>query len=70
MQSPAAHISKGDKRVRGKLLSRLITALVLAMLAAGATTFALKTTQVVDTTQPPALLASHLQKLAPDLALP
>ena len=53
-----------------KILSRLITALVLAMLAAGVTTFALKTTQVVDTTQPPALLASHLQKLAPDLALP
>ena len=53
-----------------KIASKLITALVLAMLAAGVTTFALKTTQVVDTTQPPALLASHLQKLAPDLALP
>ena len=42
----------------------------LAMLAAGVTTFALKTTQVVDTTQPPALVTTHLQKLAPDLALP
>jgi hypothetical protein len=40
------------------------------LLAAGAATFALKTTQVVDTTQPPALVTSHLQKLAPDLALP
>ena len=53
-----------------KIVSKIITALVLAMLAAGATTFALKATQVVDTTQPPALLASHLQKLQPDLALP
>ena len=53
-----------------KIVSKLITALVLAMLAAGVTTFALKTTQVVDTTQPPALVTSHLQKLAPDLALP
>ena len=53
-----------------KIVSKLITALVLAMLAAGVTTFALKTTQVVDTTQPPALVTIHLQKLAPDLALP
>ena len=55
-----------------KIVSKLITALVLAMLAAGATTFALKTTQVVpvDTTQPPALLASHLLKLQDELALP
>ena len=49
-----------------KIVSKLITALVLAMLAAGVTTFALKTTQVVDTTQPPALVTTHLQKLAPD----
>ena len=58
--------------MRGKLLSRLITALVLAMLAAGVTTFALKTTQVVpvDTTQPPALVTTHLLKLQDELALP
>jgi hypothetical protein len=56
--------------VPSKIASKLITALVLAMLAAGVTTFALKTTQPVDTTQPPALLTSHLLKLQDEMALP
>jgi hypothetical protein len=57
--------------VPGKIVSKLITALALAILAAGATTLALKITSAPQAQSlAPAIMTTHLHQLQGELALP